>query len=89
MRLERRLRVTAHSLLGGSLLDGREHASMLDGAALGIQVLAEEGRAGSVLARMSRYNPAAPDGRMTTKKRRIVDRPEGDVLGRYRRLALR
>jgi hypothetical protein len=43
VRMERRLRVTVHSLLRESLLDGHEHASMLDGAALGIQVQAEEG----------------------------------------------
>jgi hypothetical protein len=32
-----------HSLVRASLLDGREHAAMLDGAALGIQVLADQG----------------------------------------------
>ena len=35
--------MTVHSLLRESLLDGREHAAMLDGSALGIQVLADQG----------------------------------------------
>jgi hypothetical protein len=43
VRAERRLRATVHSLLRESLLDGREHAAMLDGSALGIQVLADQG----------------------------------------------
>jgi hypothetical protein len=42
-RTERRLRVVVHDLVRRSLLDGSEHASMLDGAALGIQVLASQG----------------------------------------------
>ncbi|MCL2585561.1 MAG: hypothetical protein FWE35_24240, partial [Streptosporangiales bacterium] len=42
-RAERQLQVTVHALVRLSLLDGREHAEMLDGAALGIQVLADEG----------------------------------------------
>jgi hypothetical protein len=37
VRDERRLHATVCSLLRQSLLDGREHAAMLDGAALGIQ----------------------------------------------------
>jgi len=32
-----------HDLVRQSLLDGHEHAAMLDGAALGIQVLADQG----------------------------------------------
>ncbi|MFZ0187081.1 MAG: hypothetical protein WAL72_09065, partial [Streptosporangiaceae bacterium] len=32
-----------HDLVRESLLDGHEHASMLDGAALGIQILADQG----------------------------------------------
>jgi hypothetical protein len=52
VRMERRLRVTVHSLLRESLLDGREHASMLDGAALGIQVQAEEGYSTYVAVRI-------------------------------------
>jgi hypothetical protein len=40
VRDERRLRVIVRSLIRESLLDGQEHAAMLDGAALGIQVLA-------------------------------------------------
>ncbi len=40
-RTERRLRAVAHDLVRESLLDGREHASILDDAALGIQVLAD------------------------------------------------
>lgn len=43
VRTERRLRTAVHDLLRQSLLDGHEHAAMLDGAALGIQVLANEG----------------------------------------------
>jgi hypothetical protein len=43
VRTERRLRVVVHDLVRQSLLDGHEHAAMLDGAALGVQVLAEEG----------------------------------------------
>ncbi len=42
-RTERRLRAVVHDLVRQSLLDGSEHASMLDGAALGIQVLASQG----------------------------------------------
>jgi hypothetical protein len=42
-RTERRLGVIVHRLVRASLLDGREHAAMLDGAALGIQVLADQG----------------------------------------------
>jgi hypothetical protein len=43
VRTERRLRAVVHDLVRQSLLDGREHAAMLDGAALGIQVLAHQG----------------------------------------------
>jgi hypothetical protein len=43
VRDERRLGATVRFLLRESLLDGREHAAMLDGAALGIQVLAGQG----------------------------------------------
>lgn len=43
VRAERRLRAIVHDLVRQSLLDGREHAAMLDGAALGIQVLAHQG----------------------------------------------
>lgn len=42
-RIERRLRPIVHDLIRQSLLDGREHAVMLDGAALGIHVLADQG----------------------------------------------
>jgi hypothetical protein len=35
--------VVVYGLVKTSLLDGREHAAMLDGAALGIQVLADQG----------------------------------------------
>src|SRR6266852_3364279 len=42
-RTERRLRAVVHDLVRQALLDGSEHASMLDGAALGIQVLASQG----------------------------------------------
>jgi hypothetical protein len=42
-RTERRLRMTVHDLVRQSLLDGHEHAVMLDGAALGVQVLADQG----------------------------------------------
>jgi hypothetical protein len=42
-RTERRLGVIVHRLVRASLLDGREHAAMLDGADLGIQVLADQG----------------------------------------------
>ena len=52
VRTERRLQVTVHSLLRKSLLDGREHAAMLDGAALGIQILAEEGYSTYVAVRI-------------------------------------
>jgi hypothetical protein len=40
---ERRLRTTVRNLVRQSLLDGHEHAVMLEGAALGIQVLADQG----------------------------------------------
>ncbi|MDT3443591.1 hypothetical protein [Pseudofrankia sp. BMG5.37] len=43
VRAERALRPAVHRLVRESLLDGREHAAMLDGAALGIQVLADQG----------------------------------------------
>jgi hypothetical protein len=43
VRAERRLRAVVHDLIRQSLLDGHEHAAMLDGAALGIQVLADQG----------------------------------------------
>ena len=52
VREERRLRVTVRSLLRESLLDGREHAAMLDGAALGIQVLADQGYSTYVAVRI-------------------------------------
>jgi hypothetical protein len=52
VRAERRLRVTVHSLLRESLLDGREHAAMLDGSALGIQVLADQGYSTYVAVRI-------------------------------------
>jgi hypothetical protein len=42
-RTERRLRTTVHDLVRRSLLDGHEQAVMLDGAALGVQVLADQG----------------------------------------------
>jgi hypothetical protein len=42
-RTERRLRTIVHDLVRESLLDGHEHAVMLDGAALGVQVLADQG----------------------------------------------
>ncbi|WP_239332368.1 hypothetical protein [Frankia sp. CiP3] len=42
-RAERTLRAAVHRLVRESLLDGQEHAVMLDGAALGIQVLADQG----------------------------------------------
>ena len=42
-RTERRLRTTVHDLVRQSLLDGHEQAVMLDGAALGVQVLADQG----------------------------------------------
>jgi hypothetical protein len=42
-RMERKLRAIVHALVRKSLLDGHEHAEMLDGAALGIQVLADAG----------------------------------------------
>jgi len=43
VRTERRLRAVVHDLVRQSLLDGHEHAAMIDGAALGVQVLAEQG----------------------------------------------
>jgi len=43
VRAERALRPAVHRLVRESLLDGREHTAMLDGAALGIQVLADQG----------------------------------------------
>ena len=43
VRTERRLKTVVHTLVRNSLLDGHEHAAMLDGAALGIQVLADQG----------------------------------------------
>jgi hypothetical protein len=43
VRAERQLRDIVHSLVRQSLLDGHEHASMLDGAAFGVQVLADQG----------------------------------------------
>jgi hypothetical protein len=52
VRAERRLRATVHSLLRESLLDGREHAAMLDGSALGIQVLADQGYSTYVAVRI-------------------------------------
>ena len=51
-RFERRLCVTVHSLLRESLLDGRDHAAMLDGSALGIQVLADQGYSTYVAVRI-------------------------------------
>jgi len=42
-RAERRLRTTVHELVRQSLLDGHEHVVILDGAALGIQILADQG----------------------------------------------
>lgn len=41
-RLERRVAVTVHGLVRNSLGDGHEHAALLDGAALGVQVRALE-----------------------------------------------
>jgi hypothetical protein len=42
-RAERRLTSIVHDLVRQSLLNGREHAVMIEGAALGIQVLADHG----------------------------------------------
>lgn len=42
-RTERRLRPLVHDLIRKSLLDGHEHAEILDGAALGIHVRADQG----------------------------------------------
>ncbi len=42
-RTERQLRKAVHGLVRQSLLDGHEHAVMLGGAALGVQVLADRG----------------------------------------------
>lgn len=42
VRAERRLQAIVHDLVRQSLLDGQEHAAMLDGAALGVQVLADQ-----------------------------------------------
>jgi hypothetical protein len=42
-RTERQVRTTVLDLVRQSLLDGREHAAILDGAALGVQVLADQG----------------------------------------------
>ncbi|HXA61653.1 MAG TPA: hypothetical protein VNW94_21100, partial [Streptosporangiaceae bacterium] len=42
-RTERRLTSIVHDLVRQSLLNGREHAVMIEGAALGIQVLADHG----------------------------------------------
>ncbi len=47
-----RLCATVCSLLRESLLDGREHAAMLDGSALGIQVLADQGHLTYVAVRI-------------------------------------
>ena len=52
VRDERRLRATVRSLLRESLLDGKEHAAMLDGSALGIQVLADQGYSTYVAVRI-------------------------------------
>jgi hypothetical protein len=52
VRDERRLRVIVRSLLRQSLLDGQEHAAMLDGAAIGIQVLADQGYSTYVAVRI-------------------------------------
>ena len=41
-----------HALVRQSLLDGHEHAGMLDGAALGIQVLADQGHEAYVAIRI-------------------------------------
>ncbi|MBL7492549.1 hypothetical protein I6A60_02235 [Frankia sp. AgB1.9] len=43
VRAERTLRSAVHRLVRESLLDGQEHAVMLDGAALGMQILADQG----------------------------------------------
>lgn len=43
VRSEHRLRPIVHDLVRASLLDGHEHAVMLDGAALGIHVQADSG----------------------------------------------
>lgn len=52
VRERRRLRSAVRALVRESLLDGREHAAMLDGAALGIQVQADEGYATYVAVRI-------------------------------------
>ena len=52
VRTERRLGAMVISLLRESLLDGHEHAAMLDGAALGIQVLADQGYSTYVAVRI-------------------------------------
>ncbi|WP_462188647.1 MULTISPECIES: hypothetical protein [unclassified Frankia] len=51
-RAERTLRAAVHRLVGESLLDGQEHAVMLDGAALGIQVVADQGHETYVAIRL-------------------------------------
>lgn len=59
VRTERRLRATVHALLRESLLDGCEHAAMLDGSALGIQVLADQGTRPTSRCASSAQSPAA------------------------------
>ena len=51
-RAEHQLRTTVHDLVRQSLLDGHEHAVMLDGAALGVQVLADRGHEAYVAIRI-------------------------------------
>lgn len=58
-REERSLRATVRDLVRQSLLDGHEHAVMLEGAALGIQVLADRGHETYVAIRIIGSVPRA------------------------------
>src|ERR1700744_3049270 len=69
VRTERRLRETVHSLLRESLLDGREHAAMLGGAALGIQIVVQEG---------SHRSREAPGRRSLSRQTRSAPAPAKD-----------
>ncbi len=59
VRTERRLRAVVHDLVRQSLLDGREHAAIFAGAAVGVQVLADQGHETYVAIRII---GSVPDG---------------------------
>ena len=90
-RAELQLRTTVHDLVRQSLLDGHEHAVMLDGAALGIQVLADRGHEAYVAIRIigigaktARRKHPQPHTRLPARRMDVRLRHAGTSGGSWR-----